>query len=159
MNALLPLRRAVAVIALLPVIALVIACGGQTSGVTDAVTNDAGSDAATCGGGYAYDYCGADGRIAPTCCPAGAHCSPPEGYCDHGDGTCNVGACVDAGQCDAGSAYAYCGAGDRIATACCPDGAHCDPPASYCDHGDGTCQLGPCANGPGEDGGYGVERP
>lgn len=63
----------------------------------------------------------------------------------------NLDAAADAMQCpDGGSPIEFCSNG-HIQSSCCPAGAHCLPPASYCDLGGGACLLGACPADAGTD--------
>lgn len=124
-----------------------VSCGGQTG-----ASSDAGSEASSCSGGYLLISCD-NGHISADCCPAGSSCATPEGFCDHGDGTCNLGACVDAASVEAGSSDVFCDGGSvysvcldgQVGSACCPAGAPCHA-APYCEYDDGTCTSGSCGS-------------
>lgn len=47
--------------------------------------------------------------------------------------------------------FPYCSSDGHIATGCCPVGANCAPPASYCDLGGGRCVGGSCPADAGSD--------
>jgi hypothetical protein len=138
------------------------ACGGRS------LATSTGSGPSSSGGmgssgsmdpgdcnGAAFTFCGSDGRLGTGCCPAGAHCAPPEPYCDRGSGRCElqppgpsagcgeVGMIVDAGPTACGTAT--CAAGD-ICVVTESGGGPCLSPddAGLCP--DGKPPTGGCCN-------------
>lgn len=84
------------------------------------------------------------GMCAPSVVCEGGVARTGQASCVNGQWACAVEACGPDGGC-AGATLSACEAG-KIVTSCCPAGAKCSPPASYCDLGGGACALGSCAD-------------